>query len=115
MDIQIRRNTSIQFNVLHTDKNMEALKKLLEDVPKLTDEQQRLFDEGERKRTELERQIWAYLSQHPQRDLDGDLITEETHEIGFDTEYEERDGCTWAVAKQIYIQPKKSIYDKKED
>ena len=115
MDIQIRRNTSIQFNVLNTDQNMEAIKKLFEDVPKLTEEQRRILDENQRRREELERQIWDYLSQHPHTDLDGDIITEETHEIGFDTEYEEKNGCTWAVAKRIYVQPKKSIYDKKEE
>lgn len=115
MDIQIRRNTSIQFNVLQTDKNMESLKKLFEDVPKLTDEEKKVQEEYFRKREELERQIWAYLEQHPHNDLDGDLITEETHEIEFDVECEEIDGRAWAVAKQIYVQPKKSIYDKKED
>lgn len=115
MNIQIRRNTSISFNVLNTDKNREAIKKLFEDMPKLTDEQQRMVDEGERNRSELERKIWAYLSQHPRTDLDGDLITEDTHEIGYDTELKDIDGCTWSVVKQIYIQPKKSIYDKNKE
>ena len=115
MNIEIRRNMSMSFTFEANVKNKEAFRKLFEDAPKLTQEQQDMLDKSKLQIEELERQIWAYLSQHPHTDLDGDLITEETHEIGYETEFKEIDGRTWSVVKQIYIQPKKSIYDKKRE
>lgn len=110
MNIEIRRNTSLSFDLAMTPANKESFKKLLEQSQKLTEEQQELINEGKRKRNEIEAKIWEYLKEHPTKDLDGDLITKETHEIGFDTAEEEIDGMTWVVAKQIYIQPKESCY-----
>lgn len=113
MNIEIRRNLSISFDIKTTEVNRESFKKLLEQS-QLTAEQQALVDEGQRKCNEIEAKIWEYLKKHPKKDLDGDLITKETHEIGFDTAEEEIDGMTWVVAKQIYIQPKESFYHVKK-
>ena len=113
MNIEIRRNYSISFDIKAIEANSESFKKLLEQS-KLTEEQQALVDEGQRKRDEIKAKIWEYLKKHPTKDLDGDLITKETHEIGFDTAEEEIDGVTWVVAKQIYIQPKESCHHVKK-
>lgn len=111
MNIQIRRNTSISFSFKTTEENKQMFKKLIEQSPKLTKEQQTIFDEHLRKRKELERRIWEYLKEHPTKDLDGNLITEETHEIGYDVANEKINGISWAVATQIYIRPKISCYE----
>lgn len=111
MKIEIRRNLDISFDI-PMDGNKEAIKKLMEQFPELTEKQRKLLDEGERIRHELEEQIWAYIEEHPANDLSGDPIKRETHEIGFDIENGEIDGVMCGFAKNIYIRPKKSEYDK---
>ncbi len=107
MNIQIRRNTSISFSFSVNVKDKEAIKKMFEPT-KLTTEQRAMLDEGKRQCEELKRKVWEYFEQHPTKDLDGELITKETHEIGCDRENMEIDGCMWGVAKQVYVQPKKN-------
>ena len=111
MKIEIRRNLDMSFD-LPIKENEEAIKKLMEQAPKLTEEQRKLFDESERIRLEIEEKIWAYIKEHPANDLSGDPIKRDTHEIGFDIENREVDGAMYGFAKNIYIRPKKSEYDK---
>ena len=110
MDIEIRRNRDLTFT-LKGCPSMEDLEKTGV-IPKLTEEQRKMLDEGARIRRGLEEKIWKHFDKNEVFDLLGDLITRETHEIGFDMEIEEHDGMNWAVAKKIYVRPKKSEYEK---
>ena len=109
MDIEIRRNRDLVFT-LDRPRSEDLEKCGL--IPKLTAEQRRMLDEGARIRRELEEKVMNSLEANRVRDLLGDLITRETHEIGFDIETEEHGGMNWAVAKNIYVRPKKSEYEK---
>ena len=109
MDIEIRRNRDLSFTF--TGPSREDLEKC-GIIPKLTEEQRKMLHEGARIRRELEEKVMNSLEANKVRDLLGDLITRETHEIGFDVETEEHDGMNWAVAKNIYVRPKKSEYEK---
>ena len=111
MKLEIRRNLDIKFNI-DREKNREAIEKLLQQAPELTPEQKKILDHNERIRDELYEKIWSYLEANPTKDLDGNTITRETHEIGFDTETQERDGCLWEVATQFYVRPKISENEK---
>lgn len=104
MDIEIRRNRDISFEV--TCENPEALKELF----KMTDEQKRLQEEYEARRKKLEDEFFRFVSEHPTRDCNGDLITPETHEIGFDFGEPDDDGTM--EAKTMWVRPKKSEYEK---
>lgn len=109
MNIEIRRNRDLIFTFKGpSQKDLEKSGI----IPKLTQEQRRMLDEGARLRRELEEKIWSHFDRNEILDLLGDLITRETHEIGFDIETEEHDGMNWAVAKNIYVRPKKSEYEK---
>lgn len=110
MDIEIRRNRDLTFTL--GPENEKALKELRGLIPPLTEEQRRMLDNGARIRHELEEKIWAHFNKNEVYDLLGDLIMRETHEIGFDVETEEHGGMNWAVAKNIYVRPKKSEYEK---
>lgn len=109
MDIEIRRNRDLSFTL--TGPSREDLEK---DgiIPKLTEEQRKMLDEGARIRQGLEEKIWEHFDKNEVFDLLGDMITRETHEIGFDVETEEHGGMNWAVAKNIFVRPKKSEYEK---
>lgn len=109
MDIEIRRNRDLVWSF--ESPSREDLEKA-GIIPKLTEEQQRMLDEGARIWHGLEEKIWEYFDKNEIFDCLGDLITRETHEIGFDIETEEHDGMNWAVAKSIYVRPKKSEYEK---
>ena len=109
MDIEIRRNRDLTWTF--EGPSREDLEKA-GIIPKLTEEQQRMLDEGARLRRELEEKIWSHFDKNEVFDLLGDKIMRETHEIGFDVETEEHDGMNWAVAKNIYVRPKKSEYEK---
>lgn len=113
MNIEIRRNLDISFD-LKSEGNEDAIKKLMGQIPELTEEQRKLFDDSERRRCELEEKIWAYFEEHPEKDLDGNPIKRETHEIGFDIENKEVDGLMYGFAKNIYVRPMKSEYDKED-
>lgn len=110
MDIEIRRNRDLTFTL--GPGNEKALKELRGLIPPLTEVQKRILDEGARIRRGLEEKIWEYLDKNEVFDLLGDKIMRETHEIGFDVVTECRDEMNWAVAKNIYVRPKKSEYEK---
>lgn len=114
MKVEIRRNQSLNFNLRMTDDNIQALRKLIGSFPKLTPEQQELLNERDRQRHEIEEKIWADIeSKKPVYDLLGNPISRETHEICYDMySYTDDKGNQWMAAKAIYIQPKKSEYDK---
>ena len=109
MDIEIRRNRDLTFTL--KGPSQEDLEKS-GIIPKLTQEQRRMLDEGARILRGLEEKIWDYFDKNEVFDCLGDLITRETHEIGFDVETEEHGGMNWAVAKNVYVRPKKSEYEK---
>ncbi len=104
MEIEIRRNRDIQFNL--TCQNPESLKELFQ----LSDEQKRLMEEYDKRRKEKEGAIWDYFQEHPTCDCGGELIKPETHEIGYD--FTEPDDNGISVAVKIWIRPKKSEYEK---
>lgn len=116
MKIEIRRNRSLTCQFKMSDENMESMRKLIDSFPKLTPEQQELLDENKRKRHEIEEKIWADIEkQKPVYDLLGNPISRETHEICYDMyRYTDEHGKQWMAAKNIYIQPKKSEYDKED-
>ncbi len=109
MDIEIRRNMDLTWTF--EGPSREDLEKA-GIIPKLTEEQRRLLDNGAEIMRGLEEKIWSHFDKNEVLDLLGDLITRETHEIGFDVETEEHGGMYWAVAKNIYVRPKKSEYEK---
>lgn len=100
MDIEIRRNRDISFNV--TCEDPEALKELFH----MTDDQKRLQEEYEARRKEVEDEFWRFVKEHPTRDCNGELIKPETHEIGFDFGEPDEDGAM--EAKTMWVRPKKS-------
>ena len=104
MDIEIRRNRDISFNV--TCENPEALKELFQ----MTDDQSRLQEEYEARRKALEDEFWRFVKEHPTRDCNGKLIKPETHEIGYDLGDPNDDGVT--EVKTMWVRPKKSEYEK---
>lgn len=104
MDIEIRRNRDISFNV--TCENPEALKELFQ----MTDEQKRAQEEYDARRKELEDEFWRFVKEHPTRDCNGELIKPETHEIGFDFSAPGADSVM--EAKTMWVRPKKSEYEK---
>lgn len=104
MNIEIRRNRDISFNV--TCKNPEALKELFQ----MTEEQKRLQEECDARRKAFEDEFWRFVKEHPTRDCNGELIKPETHEIGFDFGEPDDDGTM--EAKTMWVRPKKSEYEK---
>jgi len=109
MDIEIRRNRDLVFSVNGPSREELEASGI---IPKLTEEQRKMLDEGARIRQNLEDEIWEHFDKNDVFDLLGDLITRETHEIGFDVEIERHGDMNWAVAKSIYVRPKKSEYEK---
>ena len=114
MNVSIRRNMTIRKEFTIETKDRKAIEQLFNSIPKLTPEQQAIIDESITQRRTIERKIWEYLKENPTKDLDGNLITPKTHEIGFDTEIQEIKGCLWEVVKEWYVRPKKSEFDKED-
>lgn len=112
MDIEIRRNRDIMFNFDLNDAQRKHINHLVGKLPPLTKEQMKILDASERMRRELTELVMNDLEAKQVRDILGDLITRETHEVGFDVESEVRNGMCWVVAKNIYVRPKKSEYEK---
>lgn len=114
MKVEIRRNRTLSFKLEMSDENRSEIKKWLEGVPKLNEKQRQLLDRSERYRRAIEEKIWADIeSKQPVYDLLGNPISRETHEICYDMyQYKEEDGLAYIAAKAIYIQPKKSEYNK---
>jgi len=104
MDIEIRRNRDISFEV--TCENPDALKELFE----MTEEQKRLQERYEAWRRQTEEEFWRFVKVHPTRDLNGEPINPDTHEIGFD--FGEPDDYGMAEVKVMWVRPKKSEYEK---
>ena len=104
MDIEIRPNRDISFNV--TCENPESLKELFQ----MNDEQKRLQEEYDARRKALEDEFWRFVKEHPAKDCNGELIKPETHEIGFDFGEPDDDGIM--EAKTMWVRPKKSEYEK---
>lgn len=104
MNIEIRRNRDISFNV--TCENPESLKELFQ----MNDEQKRLQEEYEARRKALEEEFWRFVNEHPTKDCKGELIKPETHEIGYDFSEPDDDGMM--EVKTMWVRPKKSEYEK---
>lgn len=66
------------------------------------------IEEAVRRRHEVEKQVWEHVVSSGMKDLLGDPITPETHEICYDMEPKEIDGQHFMFSTQMYIRPKKS-------
>lgn len=110
LKIQIRRNRSLQMSFKADEEQMEALKKIIgePEFPPIPPEVQAEIDKIERRRQEIERQVWERVVSDGMKDLSGDPITPETHEICYDMEEKEICGQHYMVSTQMYIRPKKS-------
>ena len=104
MDIEIRRNRDISFEV--TCENPDALKELFE----MTEEQKRLQEKCEANRKGFEAELWDYFRDHKVRDLDGNRITKRNHEIGYDFGKPDLNGMM--KTKTVWVRPKKSEFEK---
>ena len=104
MEVEIRRNRDIQFNV--TCENPDALKELFQ----MTEEQKLQQERYEAWRSQTEEEFGRFVKEHPSRDLSGELIKPETHEIGFD--FGEPDDNGMMEVKTMWVRPKKSEYEK---
>ena len=116
LKIQIRRNRSwqLQFNTLGEQKQLlqEKMQKLIKETEfsSMPPEVKAKIEEAERRRQEVEKQVWEHVVSSGMKDLLGDPITPETHEICYDMEPKEIDGQHFVVSTQMYIQPKKSEF-----
>ena len=95
-----------------SDAQRKHLNELVGKLPPLTKEQMKMLDDGERVRRKLTEMVMNDIEAKQVRDIFGDLITRETHEVDFDVESEIRDEMCRAVAKNIRVRPKKSEYEK---
>ena len=111
MKVEIRRNRDlkVQFSVAKPTEDLQ--KWLKEEVFAMPPEMKAKEQECYEKRQELERQMWEYLTNNPTKDLDGSIITAETHEIGYDMEPQEIDGFHYMIATKVYVRPKKSEFE----
>ena len=110
LKIQIRRNRSWQMSFKASEEQKEALKKIIgePEFQPMPPELKAKMEEAERRRLNIEKQVWKQVVSSGLRDLLGDPITPETHEICYDMEPKEINGQHFMVATQMYIQPKKS-------
>ena len=118
MDVEIRRNGGLMFTGELSDGKMA--KDILYVAPS-PEMEHKTYDECVRIRREIEEKIWSYFDDNEVFDLLGDRITRETHEIGYDVEFERRGEMLWAVARTTYVHPKiskeevaskkKAVYD----
>lgn len=76
--------------------------------PPTPPEIQAKIDEANRRRIEAEGKVWKKIAEGKIKDLSGNIITPETHEICYDMEEKEIDGLHFMFSTQMYIQPKKS-------
>ena len=111
MDIEIRRNRDLNFRCELSKEQRESLLDLFK--PKVVDEWvEEMLNENNRLKREICEKIMAYCVKTGQRDLDGNLITPETHEVDCDVDFTSYQGEQWAYPKQWYVRPKKSEYEK---
>ena len=102
MKIEIRRNRDLSFSI--KCENVDALKALM---PELTAEERKIMEESEKERLRWEEELFD-MAEEPGNewlDLDGNPITRETHEVGY--EYSDPIGGKCYV-EVCYIRPKKS-------
>lgn len=111
MDIEIRRNRGIKFDFEISNEQRESILDLFK--PKVIDEMvEQMLDENNRIKREICEKIMSHCVEIGQRDINGELITPDTHEVGFDLGFVNVNGDTWAYPKQWYVRPKKSEYEK---
>ena len=106
MDIEIRRNRDLKFDFELSDEQRKALADIFR-VHSLS-----MLDEAARYKREICDKIMLACVKTGQRDLDGNLITPETHEVDCDVDFTSYQGEQWAYPKQWYVRPKKSEYEK---
>ena len=103
MKIEIRRNRDISFTINGDFRGLL--------LPELTEEEKKIQEENERERKRWESELFDMAEEpgNEWHDLDGNPITRETHEVGY--EYSEPiNGICYAEV--CYIRPKKSEYEK---
>ena len=112
LNIQIRRNRSWQGTLKVTEEQKAMLRKIAQEpeFPPMPPEVKAKIEESIRRRIEVENQVWEHILSSGMKDLLGDPITPETHEICYDMEPKEIDGQHFMVSTQMYIQPKKSEF-----
>lgn len=100
----------MQMSFNATEEQMEALKKIIgePEFPPMPPEVKVKIEEAKRRRQEIEKQVWERVVSDGMKDLLGDPITPETHEICYDMEPKEINGQHFMVSTQMYIRPKKS-------
>ena len=100
----------MQMSFKASEEQMEALKKIIgePEFPPMPPELKAQIEEAERRRINIEKQVWKQVVSRGMKDLLGDPITPETHEIRYDMKPKEINGQQFMVATQMYIQPKKS-------
>jgi len=107
--VRIKRNRDIRFDFNCDDASVQEFLRGL--VPELTEEQKRKQAESDRKRALLEEAIWKEVAENGWKDLDGNDITPETHEIGYEYGDPDKDGM--CCAKEVWIRPKISEFERK--
>lgn len=107
MDIEIRRNRDIRFDFEMKPEQKKELEMLLS-----AGVHQEMLNEAKRIRYGIEQRIWHYIKTGGIKDLDGNPITPETHEIKFDVGMVKYEGDTYAIPSKWYVRPKKSEYEK---
>ncbi len=112
LKIQIRRNRSWKVTLKATEEQKAMLRKIAEEpeFPPMPPELKAKIEEAERRRQEIEKQVWERVVSDGMKDLLGDPITPETHEICYDMEPKEINGQHFMVSTQMYIRPKKSEF-----
>lgn len=105
MEIEIRRNNAIRFSF--TLKNDNLRKSLEKIIPPLEGRKKEIVEKIWKQNEEFEQRVWEFLKKNPHYDLDENLITEETHKIGYETEpLSEKDGLRIERITKVYIMPK---------
>lgn len=109
--IQIRRNTGMSATLKISEDNKKAIDELLTlftpiVAPTVSSKIQKMQQQSEQIIKDVEKQVWQYASEHKLKDPSGNAITQETHQLCYDTEPREINGQTVIVATQFYIQPK---------
>ena len=100
--VEIRRNRDLKMTCEAV--NPEVISELFH----FTEEERRRQALYNKIQAELEEQIWEGLLAGHTKDLDGNIITRETHEVGFDiARYENR-----LYAANAWVRPIKSEYEK---
>lgn len=103
MRFEIRRNRDLVMNFTCNAASMDVLKSLM---PERTKEEIRMSEEANEHRRFVESEMWDFVKNVNIVDLDGRIISPETHEIGYD--WGEPDSQGMRVAECMWIRPKES-------